>query len=80
MLGENHELAEDFPEHREHITQLLASDDQFAALFGEYQQINNEVVRTEQGFEAHADAYLEGLKMKRVELKDQLYNILHSLE
>ena len=80
MLGESHELTEEFPEHREHITELLASDAKFAQLFGEYQAVNGEVIRTEQGMEAHADDYLEGLKMKRVELKDQLYGMLRSPE
>lgn len=78
MLGESHELAEDFPEYQQRIEQLRASDPEFSRLFDAYNQVNTEVVRTEQGYENHADDYLEGLKMKRIELKDQIYSILHS--
>jgi uncharacterized protein YdcH (DUF465 family) len=77
MLGESHELQDEFPEHREHIAELLATNSEFARLFGEYQAVNGEVIRSEQGIEVHADDYLEGLKMKRVALKDQLYALLH---
>ena len=78
MLGESHELKDEFPEHREQISKLLETDAEFGRLFEQYQEINGEVIRTEQGIETHADDYLEGLKMKRVELKDRLYTILHS--
>ena len=76
MLGESHELKEEFPEHEELISELRDSDSEFAHLFDEYQEVNSEIIRTEQGIENHEDLYTEGLKKKRIVLKDQLYSMI----
>jgi len=76
MLGESHELKDEFPEHAELISELRDSDSEFARLFDEYNEVNAEVIRTEQGIENHEDLYTEQLKKKRIALKDQLYSML----
>jgi uncharacterized protein YdcH (DUF465 family) len=78
MLGESHELIEEFPEYKERILELKDQDDRFAKLFDDYHRINNEVIRIEQGLETPSDYYTEELKKKRLLRKDQLYRILTS--
>ena len=78
MLGETHELAEEFPEYRELIAELRDKDSEFAKLFTEYHEVNQHIVDTEHGEEAHSDAYTEDMKKRRVLLKDQLFQRLQS--
>ena len=78
MLGESHDLLEEFPEYRDRILQLKESDDRFSALFEDYHRINHQVIRIEQGLETPSDFYTEDLKKKRLQRKDQLYRILTS--
>jgi uncharacterized protein YdcH (DUF465 family) len=78
MLGETHDLIEEFPEYRDRILQLKENDDRFSALFEDYHRINHQVIRIEQGLETPSDFYTEDLKKKRLRRKDQLYRILTS--
>ena len=73
MLGEKHHLALEFPEYRYQIHVLKTTDPQFEKLHQEYDELDDQIRRTEQEIEVHADDYLEGLKMRRVQLKDELY-------
>ena len=61
---------------RDRIDDLREQDEDFARLFTEYHEVNRRVERTEEGLEAHADAYTEELKKQRLLLKDRLYHIL----
>lgn len=70
-----HDLVSDLPELRDQIHQLKMHNHHFARLFNEYHELDHEVVRLEQGVEHSSDAYLEGLKAKRVHLKDELYRM-----
>jgi uncharacterized protein len=76
MLGEKHDLVHELPEYRDLIQELKQSDNHFARLFEEYDQIEHEVHRIEQGIENTSDEYLEERKRLRLHLKDQLYQIL----
>jgi uncharacterized protein YdcH (DUF465 family) len=78
MLGESHDLIEEFPEYRDRILQLKESNDRFSTLFDDYHKINNQVIRIEQGLETPSDFYTEDLKKQRLLRKDQLYRILTS--
>jgi uncharacterized protein YdcH (DUF465 family) len=73
MYGEHHDLAHDFPEYREKIHELKQADKHFANLFDEYHKVDREVRRIEQGIETPSDEYVETLKKKRLQLKDQLF-------
>ncbi len=75
MPIDNHRLAVDFPALKERIHTLKQSDRHFARLHDEYDQLDKEVHRIEQEFTT-SDVYLEGLKKRRVQLKDELYRML----
>lgn len=76
MLGEKHHLALEFPEYRYQIHVLKTTDPEFAKLHQEYDDLDDEIRRTELDIEAHSDEFLEGLKKRRVQLKDELYGML----
>lgn len=71
-----HDLHHEFPEYENQIHQLKTSDNHFRKLFDEYHNVNNEVHRIETGAEATSDEALNKLRMQRVHLKDELYQIL----
>lgn len=76
MLIENHSLVNEFPELRDEIHDLKMNNHHFARLFSEYHDLDHEVHRIEQGSEVSSDEYLENLKKKRLQLKDELYGML----
>jgi len=76
MTIENHNLHHEFPEMGEQIRTLKMKDRHFARLFDEYHDIDREVRRIEEEVEAASDERLEGLKMRRLHLKDDLYAML----
>lgn len=72
-----HDLPHDFPEFAERIEQLKAQGDGlFCSLMAEYDTLDKQVHRIEQGVEAHADDFTEELKKRRMQLKDRLYALL----
>ncbi|MDB5744394.1 MAG: hypothetical protein JWR68_2709 [Polaromonas sp.] len=72
----NHDLAHEFPEYLEKMTHLKASDAHFSTLAEHYDSHNHTITQHEQGKEAIAYDALEVLKKKRLELKDEIYQIL----
>ncbi len=76
MFGEHHDLHHEFPEYSDRIHQLKTQNNHFAKLFDEYHLVDKEVRRIEQGLETPSDEYIEGLKKKRLALKDQLFGLL----
>ena len=76
---DNHPLSRDFPEHKQHITTLKGSNAHFAKLMAEYEVMDKEIVRVEQGLEFKEDLELDGLKMQRVKLKDELFSMLETM-
>ncbi len=76
MTIEKHSLHNEFPEMATLISDLKTSDTHFARLFNDYDQVEHEVHKIETGSETVADTYLEDLKKRRLQLKDQLYGIL----
>jgi len=76
MLGEHHSLAREFPEYKDKIHELKTSTPEFAKLFEKYEDIDKEIYRIEMQIENTSDEYLEGLKIRRVNLKDQLFIML----
>lgn len=76
MFGESHDLATEFPEYKEQIHSLKMEDKHFARLFDEYGEVDAQLHRIEQAIEVHADDFVEGLKFRRLHLKDELYGIL----
>lgn len=78
MTVHHHDLASEFPEFKETIHTLKTSNAHFAKVFGEYEEVDREVVRIEQQIQNSADDYTEALKKKRLALKDELYAMLQA--
>ena len=76
MFGERHDLHHEFPEHAELIHRLLGSDQHFASLYKEYDDLDAEILDLEQRGEPVTDEVAEAMKYKRLQLKDKLYAIL----
>lgn len=72
----NHDLAHEFPEYLEKMNQLKASDAHFSSLCAHYDADNQTITQHEQGKLPIADDALEVLKKKRLERKDEIYQIL----
>jgi uncharacterized protein YdcH (DUF465 family) len=73
---EKHDLLHEFPQHKDKIHNLKVSDHHFRKLFDEYDVANNDIHRIETGAEVTTDEVLTDLRLKRVHLKDQLYEYL----
>lgn len=78
MPIENHSLANELPEFKERIHELKIENMHFHKLFNEYHDVDKEVHRIEEGIENTSDDYLESLKKKRLNLKDQLFDMLNA--
>jgi uncharacterized protein YdcH (DUF465 family) len=74
----NHNLAHEFPQHLEKMSLLKAADAHFASLAAQYDAHNHTITQYEQGKESMTEEALEVLKKKRLELKDDIYQILKS--
>ena len=77
-LVDNHPLARDLPEFKDAIRTLKGNDRHFARLLTHYEALDKEVVRLEQGVELASDQEIDALKLKRVQLKDELYGLLRA--
>ncbi|WP_170441832.1 YdcH family protein [Ruegeria arenilitoris] len=71
-----HELAEEFPDKVELMSQLKQSDAHFARLADEYHELNRMVHRAETNVEPMEDLAEGELRKKRAALKDQIWSIL----
>ena len=80
MLDEKHDLVHELPEHRDTIHRLKMENAHFSRLFEEYHEIDHEVHRIETGVENTSDEYLESRKLKRLHLKDELFNMIKKAE
>ncbi len=76
MTHTPHELAEDFPEHRERIAALKVSDPHFARLVGEYHEVNRAVHRAETLAQPTTPEHESELRRVRARLKDQIWRRL----
>lgn len=70
MLGENHSLTHEFPEHLDTITQLTANDSAFAENAKNYNQLDKEIRELELQGNPIDDHEMNTLKHNRAELKD----------
>jgi len=76
MSRELHDLHHEFPEYNDRIHELKMKGGHFRRLFDEYDELAHEMVRIRQNIETPSDEVVEGLKVKRLHLKDQLYAML----
>ncbi|WP_371193990.1 YdcH family protein [Glaciecola sp. SC05] len=80
MSLEKHSLLKEFPDHHHTIRHLKMHDAHFAKLFDQYHEIDHEVFSIERGDKATSDNYLEEQKVKRVHLKDTLFDLVKKEE
>ncbi|MDG1430852.1 MAG: YdcH family protein [Paracoccaceae bacterium] len=71
-----HELAQDFPEYTDRISDLKQNNSHFARLFDEYHDINRAVHRAETNVEPLEELAEVEMRKKRGVLKDELYKLL----
>jgi uncharacterized protein YdcH (DUF465 family) len=76
MNIEHHDLAHEFPEHREKIHSLKMENAHFAKLFEAYHVVTKDVERLEGEGIPVSDAVLANQKKERALLKDQLYTMI----
>lgn len=76
MTVDHHDLAHEFPEHKERIHQLKMDNAHFAKLFDEYNDLTKQVETLENNEVPVADETLQELKKRRLALKDELYAML----
>ncbi|HEA26375.1 MAG TPA: DUF465 domain-containing protein [Ectothiorhodospiraceae bacterium] len=76
MYGEHHDLNHEFPEYSDKIHELKTGNAHFAKLFDEYHDADKVVRRIEQELETPSDDYTEEMKKKRLNLKDQLFDMI----
>lgn len=68
-----HELAEEFPEHADKISNLKQSDAHFAKLADAYHEVNRAVHRAETDVEPTDDGRMQQMRKERMRLKDQIW-------
>jgi len=73
MYGEKHDLHHEFPEYTKEIRHLKMHNNHFSRFFVEYDEIDDELMRIQQGIETPSDTYVEQLKKKRLFYKDEMY-------
>jgi uncharacterized protein YdcH (DUF465 family) len=66
-----------FPEFREKITRLKAEDPHFAKLFHSHNDLDQEIKNMEAGITPASHDTIETLKKQKLQLKDDLYEILN---
>jgi uncharacterized protein YdcH (DUF465 family) len=76
MSNTPHELAEEFPDKVETMSQLKQNDAHFSKLADEYHEVNRAVHRAETNVEPLEELAEVELRKKRGALKDEIWNIL----
>ncbi|MGX5220857.1 MULTISPECIES: YdcH family protein [Pseudomonas] len=78
MPLEHHSLKNEFPQFASKFSTLAQSNKRFARLAEEYEALDKRIYEIEDGHESMDDLNLQGLKMQRVTLKDDISAMLNS--
>ncbi|WP_456295948.1 YdcH family protein [Vibrio sp. AK197] len=73
MLGENHSLAHEFPEHLDKISELSKTDESFSSSASHYNALDKEIRVLELRGNPIDDQTMNQMKLERAELKDLLH-------
>ncbi|MBP0050127.1 DUF465 domain-containing protein [Marinobacterium sp. AK62] len=76
MSIEHHDLVHELPEYRDQIHTLKMENGHFAKLFDEYHEVTKEIERMEAEIQPACTKTEEMYKRKRLQLKDELYEML----
>ena len=79
MAIEHHPLIAEFPEQRDALHALKLENAHFQRLMHSYEDIDKEIGRMEEGIETPADEVLTALKKERLDLKDQIADMLREV-
>ena len=71
-----HDLAHEFPEHKDKLHTLKTENAHFVHLQTQYEDVNHQIRLFEDGVQAASDEHLETLKKQRLHLKDQIAAML----
>ena len=77
MQVEHNLFKDEFPEYRQKITELKNNNTEFADLYHEYIDTDNEIIQMEKGSEAHSADDIENLRKKRMMLKVRLFWLIN---
>ncbi|MFY1021029.1 YdcH family protein [Ectopseudomonas khazarica] len=77
MPLEHHPLNREFPQQHDALRKLMQSDARFARLAEEYDALDKRIYEIEDGRSVADDLMLQGLKLQRVGLKDEIADLLH---
>lgn len=69
-----------FPEYREQIAQLRATDRHFNRLFDEHNKLDHEVKQLEDKRSPAYEAELDTLKKQKLRLKEEIYDLLRKAD
>jgi uncharacterized protein len=69
-------ISKEFPEMKEQIQEMKKNNSHFAKMSDNYDAIEHSIHRIESGTESYTDEHLEGLKKKKLKLKDNLFSML----
>lgn len=75
---DKHDLLHEFPEHQTKIHELKMEDPHFKKLFDEYDEVEHEIRRLNNGVELASDAVIHAKKAKLLHIKDAIFSILAS--
>jgi uncharacterized protein YdcH (DUF465 family) len=75
-MEKHHDILHEFPEFKDKISELKTGNTHFRKLFDEYHEVDHAVHRAETDTEPTTDVHLNELRLKRVQLKDQIYALL----
>ena len=80
MSNAPNDLAEDFPDKVDRIHQLKTSNNRFARLYDEYNELNRIIHRIETRVEPKPEDVEEELKRRRLQIKDEIMAMLEGTD
>ncbi|NBJ11512.1 YdcH family protein [Microvirga arsenatis] len=80
MSNAPNDLADDFPDKVDRIHQLKTSNNRFARLYDEYNELNRTIHRIETRVEPKPEEVEEELKRRRLHIKDEIMAMLEGTE
>lgn len=76
MLGEDHSLLKEFPQHKQTIQALAKESLEFAELMSEYNALDKDIRKLEMRDSPISDEEMHLMKHNRAEMKDRLHQYL----
>ena len=80
MSNAPNDLAQDFPDKVDRIHQLKTSNNRFARLYDEYDELNRTIHRIETRVEPKPEDVEEELKRRRLQIKDEIMAMLEGTD